>query len=210
MADPPATTPRRARTAKGEATRQRIIDAAANLMRLKGVGNTTLDDVRAASQTSKSQMYNHFADKGELTRAVVEHWGEFRLNQQEEDLRRLDSIRGLERWRDAMVQRNAAVAGAHGCILGSLAIEVADHDDGARRMLRADFLAWERLLVDGLERMRDKGVLRADADPEVLATGIMAALQGGYLLAQTAHDTEPMEIALDMAIDHVKTFATPA
>ena len=51
-------------------------------------------------------------------------------------------------------------------------------------------------------------VLGADADPEALATGIMAALQGGYLLAQTAHDSEPMAIALDMAIDHVKTFAT--
>jgi AcrR family transcriptional regulator len=208
MADPQVTIPRRARTAKGEATRRRIIEAAAELMRLKGVGNTTLDDVRAASQTSKSQMYNHFADKAELTRAVVEHWGEFRLAQQEEDLRRLGSIRGLERWRDAMVQRNTIVAGAHGCILGSLAIEVADRDDRARRTLRADFQAWERLLVDGLERMRENGVLSTDADPEALATGIMAALQGGYLLAQTAHDSEPMAIALDMAIDHVKTFAT--
>ena len=207
MANSQATTPRRGRTAKGEATRRRIIDAAAELMRLKGVGSTTLDDVRLASQTSKSQMYDHFADKRELTRAVVERWGERRLAQQEEDLRRLDSIRGLERWRDAMVERNTAVAGAHGCILGSLAIEVADRDDEARRTLSADFHNWERLLVDGLERMREKGVLRTDADPEGLATGIMAALQGGYLLAQTAHDSEPMAIALDMAIDHVKTFA---
>jgi AcrR family transcriptional regulator len=208
MADRPATTERRARTAKGEATRQRIIDAAAELMRLKGVGNTTLDDVIVASQTSKSQLYNHFANKGDLTRAVVQRWGERRLEQQEDDLRRLDSIRGLERWRDAMVQRNTVVGGAHGCILGSLAIEVADHDDEARRTLRADFQTWERLLADGLERMRAKGVLEADADPEELATGIMAALQGGYLLAQTAHDSAPMAVALDMAIEHVKTFAT--
>ena len=206
--DPVTTNPKRARTAKGEATRRRIIDAAAELMWLKGVGDTTLDDVRLASQTSKSQLYNHFADKAELTRAVVERWGERRLAQQEEDLRRLDSIRGLERWRDAMVQRNAAIAGAHGCILGSLAIEVADHDDEARQTLRADFRKWERLLVDGLERMRENGALRTDADPEALATGIMAALQGGYLLAQIAHDSGPMAIALDMAIDHVKTFST--
>lgn len=209
MADRPATTERRARTAKGEATRQRIIDAAADLMRLQGVGSTTLDDVVVASQTSKSQLYDHFSNKGELTRAVVQRWGERRFEQQEADLRLLDSIRGLERWRDAMVQRNTVVEGAHGCILGSLAIEVGDHDDEARRTLRADFQAWEGLLAAGLERMRSKGVLRADADPEELATGIMAALQGGYLLAQTAHDSAPMATALDMAIDHVKTFAEP-
>src|ERR1700753_13406 len=147
MADSPASTPRRARTAKGEATRQRIIEAAAKLMRVQGVGHTTLDDVGAARQTSKSQMYTHFADKTELTRAVVEHWGEFRLNQQEEDLRRLSSIRGLERWRDEMVRRNAVVDGAYGCVLGSLAIEVADHDDVARRTLRADFPPWDTLAV---------------------------------------------------------------
>jgi hypothetical protein len=33
----------------------------------------------------------------------------------------------------------------------------------------------------------------------------MAALQGGYLLAQTARDVRPMEVALDMALDHVRT-----
>lgn len=207
MMDRTAPTELRARTPKGEATRLRIIDAAADLMRLKGVGNTTLDDVTAASQTSKSQLYNHFSNKGELTRAVVEHWGERRIEQQEGELRRLDSIRGLERWRDAMVQRNTVVEGAHGCILGSLAIEVADRDDQARETLRADFQAWERLLAEGLERMRAKGVLVDDADPEELATGIMAALQGGYLLAQTAHDSAPMATALDMAIAHVKAFA---
>jgi AcrR family transcriptional regulator len=207
IADLPATRERRARTAKGEATRQRIIDAAADLMRLQGVGNTTLDEVVVASQTSKSQLYDHFANKGELTRAVVQRWGERRIEQQEGELRRLDSIGGLERWRDAMVERNTVLEGAHGCILGSLAIEVADHDDEARKTLRADFETWERLLADGLERMRAKGILTADADPEELATGIMAALQGGYLLAQTAHDSAPMAVALDMAIAHVKTFA---
>lgn len=208
MADSQGTTERRARTPKGEATRQRIIEAAAELMRLKGVGNTTLDDVVVASQTSKSQLYNHFCDKSDLIRAVVHRWGERRLEEQEEDLRRLDSIRGLERWRDAIVQRNTVVGGSYGCILGSLAIELADHDDEARKTLRADFQTWERLLADGLERMRAKGILSTDADPEELATGIMAALQGGYLLAQTAHDSGPMAVALDMAIDHVKTFAT--
>jgi hypothetical protein len=41
-----------------------------------------------------------------------------------------------------------------------------------------------------------------------LTTGVIAALQGGYLLAQTARDTKPMEIALDMALAHVRTFGS--
>src|SRR3954468_20261420 len=42
-------------TARGAATRERIVQAAAELMAAKGVAATTLDEVRLASGTSKSQ-----------------------------------------------------------------------------------------------------------------------------------------------------------
>ncbi|WP_424983830.1 TetR family transcriptional regulator C-terminal domain-containing protein [Labedaea rhizosphaerae] len=85
-----------------------------------------------------------------------------------------------------------------------------DQDDQARATLAQSFVAWEGLLAAGLRRMRESGVLRPDADPDKLATGLMAALQGGYLLAETAHDVKPVEIALDMALDHVKSFLAVA
>jgi TetR/AcrR family transcriptional regulator, transcriptional repressor for nem operon len=47
---------------------------------------------------------------------------------------------------------------------------------------------------------------RADAD--ALATGLIAALQGGYLLAQSARDARPVELVLGMALDHVRTLLT--
>jgi TetR/AcrR family transcriptional regulator, transcriptional repressor for nem operon len=56
--------------------------------------------------------------------------------------------------------------------------------------------------------MQDSGKLRPDADADTLATGLIAALQGGYLLAQTARHVRPMEIALDMALDHVRSLLT--
>ena len=188
-------------TARGAATRARIVEAAADLMYVKGVAATTLDDVRAASGTSKSQLYNHFADKDALVRAVAELWAA-------RVLARLNSFNGLVRWRNALVQRNAAQNGAYGCVLGSMAGEVSDHDDEARETLSATFQRWEQLLADGLRRMQDSGRLRRDADADALATGLIAALQGGYLLAQTARDVRPMEIALDMALDHVRSLLT--
>ncbi|MGW3886260.1 hypothetical protein ACWEC4_40815, partial [Streptomyces sp. NPDC005055] len=47
----------------------------------------------------------------------------------------------------------------------------------------------------------------ARADPQRLGTGLLAALQGGYVLAQNAHSSEPMAVALDMALDHIASFA---
>jgi AcrR family transcriptional regulator len=194
-------------TARGAATRARILQAAADLMYVKGVGATTLDDVRAASGTSKSQLYHHFADKEALVRDVIALQAGQLLERQQQQLQRLNSIRGLERWRDAIVQRNALRNGAYGCPLGSLASELADQDEEARTSLARHFKTWEALIAAGLERMKTAGLLRPEANPDKLATGLMAALQGGYLLAQTARDSTPMKIALDMAIDHVRAFA---
>ena len=182
--------------------------AAAELMYVRGVNATTLDDVRAASSTSKSQLYDHFPDKEELVRAVVAARAAQVIERERGHLQRLRSFRGLVRWRDALLQRNSLRNGAYGCALGSLASELADQDDQARVTLAETFVEWEGLLAAGLRRMRDSGVLGPDADPDRLATGLMAALQGGYLLAETAHDVRPMEIALDMALDHVRSLLT--
>ncbi|WP_116451370.1 TetR/AcrR family transcriptional regulator [Blastococcus litoris] len=200
--------PARRLTRRGLATRDRIVSAAATLMHTRGVNATTLDDVRVASGTSKSQLYRHFPDKESLVQAVISRQAEGVLERHRQRLERLNSIRGLELWRDGVVQRNALRNGAYGCELGSLASELADQDEAARLTLNEHFHTWQGLLTSGLARMVEAGALRPDADPDALATGLMAALQGGYLLAQTARDVGPMQIALDMAVAHVKSFAT--
>jgi TetR/AcrR family transcriptional repressor of nem operon len=193
-------------TARGAATRDRIVHAAADLMYVKGVSATTLDDIREATGTSKSQLYRHFPDKEALVRAVIALRGQQVIERETGRLGRLSSYRGLVRWRNALIAANALQNGAYGCALGSIANEVADHDEQARAMLAALFKTWEELIAAGLRRMRAKGTLRPAADPDKLAVGLMAALQGGYLLATTAHDVRPMEISVDLALEHLKSY----
>jgi hypothetical protein len=56
--------------------------------------------------------------------------------------------------------------------------------------------------------MQDDGTLPANADPDALATGLMAALQGGYLLAQADHNVGPMATALDVALAHIESLTS--
>lgn len=62
----------RAFTARGAATRARIVEAASELMYVRGVAATTLDNIMAASGVSKSQLYHHFPDKDALVRQVID------------------------------------------------------------------------------------------------------------------------------------------
>nr|WP_179458213.1 TetR/AcrR family transcriptional regulator [Leifsonia soli] len=194
-------------TPRGAKTRSRIVETAAELIRVRGVGGTTLDDVVAASKISKSQLYRHFEDKPALVRAVIEYVGDRKISGERERLENVRTFAGLRRWRDAMIENNALESGRYGCSLGSLANEVADHDWVARLKLEELFSAWEQLFMDVIERLQDDGLVPASANVRQLATGFVAAIQGGYLLAQTSRDVAPMESAIDMAITHLQLLA---
>jgi TetR/AcrR family transcriptional repressor of nem operon len=206
MPQPPDNASRPKLTARGVATRNRIVLAAAELMHVKGVAATTVDEVLAASATSKSQFYQHFADKTDLVYEVITVRADEILSWQRLRLEKVDSFRGLYHWRDAMVQRCTLRRGLWGCELGSLAAELSDSDDKARVSLAEHFAEWRSILAAALERMRDSGVLVADIDGPALATGLLAAVEGGYLLSQTAHDPRLMQTALNSAIGHIMTF----
>src|SRR3954447_25035826 len=110
-------------TARGAKTRAKIVEAAADLMFVQGVGATTLDDVLAASGASKSQLYQHFDGKEALVRAVIDHVGERIIQRERDALGHVSTFRGLRRWRDALVHSNSLRHGAYGCSLGALASE---------------------------------------------------------------------------------------
>lgn len=197
-------------TARGAATRARILQAADELILVHGVNRTRLDDVRAATGVSKSQLYHHFPDKEALVAAVIARRAERILEREAALLGRVDSMRGLQRWRDAAVNRVDLRRGAHGCALGSLLSELADQDESALASLTEHFHTWEMLMKGALDRMQANGALRPDADADRLATALMAALQGGYLLSQAAHDASPMAASLNMALEHISTYAEKA
>lgn len=201
------TAPAARLTARGAVTRSRIVATAAEVMRVRGVGGTTLDDVVTASGVSKSQLYRHFDDKPALVRAVIELVGERTIAGERERLEKVRTFAGLRRWRDALVEHNALQGGRYGCALGSLANEVSDQDPVARRELDGLFTAWRELFEDLVRRFQQEGLVPPDADAARLATGFVAAVQGGYLLAQTARDAAPMAAAIDMAITHLHLLA---
>jgi AcrR family transcriptional regulator len=200
----------RSLTPKGQATRGRIVDAAATLMFERGVGRTSLDDVGDAAGVGKSQLYHYFADKADLIQAVIAQQTEAIVGTQEDFLSHLDSWEGWQQWRDAVVGYQLRHGCVGGCPLGSLASELADTDDDARVSLDRSFARWEAAFIAGLEAMRDRKLLKADADTSRLAVTMLASLQGGLLLCQTRKDVAPLEAALDSALAHLRTFARPS
>ena len=199
-----ANNPRARLTARGAATRARIVAAAAALVYERGFAGTSLDDVMAASGTSKSQLYHYFADKDALIREVIKaQLARILAAQEAAGLHEVSTWEGLQRWCDHFVTATRATHGAGGCPLGSLVGELADQSEPARRVLAQCFAEWQSYLSEGFKAMRDNGELAAQTNPDELALTVISALQGGLLMAQATRSARPLELALDMAVQHM-------
>jgi AcrR family transcriptional regulator len=188
------------RTARGRATRERILKTATDLISQGGIAATSLDDVRAQAQVSKSQLYLYFPDREALLREVAASTCDGVIDTQADILSEFDSLPGIERYLTALVDMQAQLEHPSGCPIASLAGQLAAQDEQARLILARGFDRWEAGLRNGLEEMAARGDLKPEADPALLATQTLAVLQGGLVLSQVRSDATQMRVAADTAL----------
>jgi len=196
-------------TPKGRATRERILAAAADLILQHGVTGTGIDDVRAAAGVSGSQMTHYFRDKHHLIKDVIAWQAQSVLSQHRApQLGELDTFAALRLWADLHVQRQEECGCQGGCSFGSLAGQLVESSSEIRTDLAGGFAEWLELFRHGFALMRARGELVPAADPDALASALLAAMQGGMLLTQTLRDPAPLRASLDAVLTYVGTFAT--
>jgi len=195
------------RTGRGRASRERIVERAADLFAERGIAGTSVDEVLAAAKAGKGQFYHYFRNRDELAAAAVGYRCTQVVDGLTEALGDVSSMAGLEQALAGFIT-GFEQTGLPGCPIGTLATEVAGRNEAARMRAAAGFDAWERLLADALERMRQRGELRAGAQPAVLATGLLASIEGGMVLSQTRKDVASLRIAVDTGLAQVRTCLT--
>ena len=195
------------RTGRGRASRERIVERAADLFAERGIAGTSVDEVLAAAKAGKGQFYHYFQNRDELAAAAVGYRCAQVVDGLTQALGDVSSLAGLEQALAGFIA-GFEQTGLPGCPIGTLATEVTGRNEAARLQAAAGFDAWERLLADALERMRQRGELRADAQPAVLATGLLASIEGGMVLSQARQDMASLRIAVDTGLAQVRAWAS--
>ena len=199
-----------ARTARGRATRGRIVEIAAELIAERGVAEVSLDDVLERAGVSKGQLYHYFEDRAALLRAVIAHNTDGVLDAQEPYLGSLDSWKAIRDWFDSLVALQVERKACGGCPVGALVGQLAEGDEQARSELADSLGGWQRKVSDGLRSMQARGKLDPGADPDELATSTLAMIQGGLVLTQASRDPGQLRVALDAAYAQLRGHAVPA
>ena len=162
-------------------TKQRMIESAADLLRMKGPSAMSFTDVTAGSGAPRGVIYHHFpGGKLELVRDAVEWTGNTvldQLNAIPADSaialvdRFLGAIRGL-----LHESRNGA-----SCAVAAVTIESSADDGPLTSTADAAFRSWINALRD---RFVAFGVARSTALD--LATMLIVVLQGSHVLARAS------------------------
>ena len=195
-------------TAKGRATRDRIVEAAAQLIVTEGLSASNMENVRRAASVSGSQLAHYFADKSALIRAVIRRQIGVVLDfHRQPTLRGLQSFDDFERWIDLNMRYLRRIGYFGTPTYHALAAQLAKSDDATRETLAAGYWQWVDLLEEAIQRMKDHGLLLADADPRELALVIVTAHQGGGTLAFTYRAEWPHADAVRFAVNYLRTFA---
>lgn len=191
-------------TPKGAATRDRIVQGAAAEIRDRGVTLTTLDDIRARTNTSKSQLVHYFpGGKEQLLLAVAQHEAQQVLADQQPHLGALNSWAAWQRWRDAVVDRYRRQG--QSCPLSMLMSEIGRTTPGAQAVTTTLMRQWHDEIADGIRNMQAQAKISARVDAGASSAALLAGIQGGVGILLATGDLSYLEHALDVGIEALRT-----
>jgi AcrR family transcriptional regulator len=193
------------RTDRGRAAVAGILDAACASFAARGVRATTLDAVGAAAGVGRGQLYHYFRDKDDLVAEVVAAQVEKLLAPLNPLIAGMSRVEDLRTWCAESVARYAGVDAGEAirCPLGSLIIELDGEHAAARVALQAGFSRWQDMLAGALSRIAARGELAPGLNPDAVASALLAAYQGGVLLADLHRDVDHLSRALHVVVDAV-------
>jgi AcrR family transcriptional regulator len=196
-------------TAKGRATRDRIAKVAGELILRDGLSTLNMDALRKAASVSGSQLAHYFTDKRALIRAVIVRQIHVVLDfHRQPKLGALDTFDDFERWIDLNMRYLRRIGYSGTPTYHALAGQLGKSDSATRETLASGYWQWIELLEQAIQRMRDRRVLVARADPRKLALVIVSAHQGGATLSFTYQAEWPHADAARFAVNYLRMFAT--
>jgi TetR/AcrR family transcriptional repressor of nem operon len=173
--------------------RDQIIQAAAQLVHIKGFHRTSVDDILVAADAGKGQFYYYFKSKDEVGLAIVDRAAAHIHSTMLERLANEQGLEAIEWMLDYLIRAARQTRCEGGCPLGNLAAEMSDHHEEFRVKLARVFEAWRVMVERTLRAAQRRGEIAPDVEAEEVAFLVLSTIEGGILLAKVEHDVRVME-----------------
>ncbi len=186
-------------------TRERILRTAFQLFHEQGYHATSVATILREADVNAGSMYHFFPSKDAVLIGVLEFALMFCYPAvmapveaaTSDPIERVFTL--LENYRQGMCVHGCRM----GCPIGNLALEVADDNAEARRLIHANFENWANFVKGWLDAAGDR--LPASCDRMKLARFVLTIMEGGLMQARAAKNLDAFDQSVAQLRDHFNT-----
>ena len=180
----------------GIATRERILDAAQNLILDRGYVGMTVEHVLDAVGITKGAFFHHFKSKDDLARALLQRFADKDAQIYKETRERAEKLS------DDPLQQMLIFIGLFqemfdglkepypGCLFASYLYELQQFDADMRALIRDSFVKWRELLKEKFEAIARKYPPRVETSAASLADAFTVVLEGAFITGKALDEPE--------------------
>ena len=194
------------RTAKGQASRQKLIDAAIAGMRASGLSGAGINEIARAGGAPKGSIYHLFpGGKAQIACEALESYSESVLAVLDGAVPRRGSPKArLVALFEAYAGRMESGDCRRSCAAGAVCTDIDDEMEPVREQVEAVFDRWIELLALRFDFIADRRRARSFAE------FVLATIEGAYLLARAQRSATPFREAGRWLGELAAGFAAPA
>jgi TetR/AcrR family transcriptional repressor of nem operon len=183
-----------------------IIHESRKLFSLNGFLSTGINDIIAASETSKGGFYNHFSSKEQLFYAVLDEsqklWREkVLIGIQEIDSPSEKIVNILKNYRDHYLKDSKNFPG--GCIFITFSVELDDTLPHLMKEVNKGFKGFKGLLGRLVDEAKAANEMYIDTDSDAVAETLFAGMLGASVLYGVEKDNLTLDRSINSLIDYV-------
>jgi len=180
----------------GIATRERILDAAQNLILDRGYVGMTVDHVLDEVGITKGAFFHHFKTKDDLAKALLRRfankdariYAETRERAEKLSDDPLEQVLIFVRLFEEMFE--GLTEPYPGCLFASYIYELQQFDDETRTLIHGSFMKWRELLKEKFEVIARKYPPRIQVDAASLADVFTVVLEGAFISSKALDEPQ--------------------
>jgi TetR/AcrR family transcriptional regulator, transcriptional repressor for nem operon len=188
---------------KGTATRQRILERAAPLLNRQGFQGAPVSEIMRVTGLQKGGLYNHFESKEELALAAFDLLME-RIHRKVGDVHRRHESPLAQLTAHVQLITSGGTETEGGCPMANSIVESDDANPALRARVAKVLEQWRCLLTHTIAKGIVAGEIRADVNPDEVATRFICALEGGHLLRHFYDDGRYLKQMGDFLIEYIE------
>nr|WP_315245563.1 TetR/AcrR family transcriptional regulator [uncultured Flavobacterium sp.] len=180
--------------AKGEETRQFIIEKAAPIFNTKGIAATAMSDIMEATKLSKGSMYVHFENKEVLACAAVDYNMKVLGDKLMAKISKCKTAKEelftyIDFFSNAV---NPPLTG--GCPLLNFGTEADDTNPVIKEKINKGININEQLLENIIKKGITNSEFKTDWNGANFATVMVAMMEGGHLMSRMSGNNDKMNV----------------